>query len=889
LKKITFSLIVLLFCNSSLAQKFKGSVYDDLGNSIPLGSISFKSKDSTNVILDFTMVRNGQYQLNTNFFKKNLIIEIRASGFRVGYDTVYNLNIDSTYTRNFVLTPLAEKELKEVIIKAEQYPFYVKKDTVVFDVEKYKDTNTRKVEDVLKKLPGITVDNQTGAIKYKGKAIETVMLDGDNLFEGNYTMGTRGINIDIIEQIEAIEKFSENPLLKGIENSDKVALNLKLKKGKVDFSGNVDAGLGINSDNKAQYGLGGTLLGVGKHYKSFISVIGNNIGVDNAPLDYLSGSISLEKLREKSFLTKNIIQNSIISNPLNEERSNLNNQIVSSANGIFKIGEKIKIRTAFHGLTDKIRTEQFVQNDILLEKQSIRWSNKLAGEQIPKLYRGDLNTKINTSATSLLDYNVKLRLQKTNYNSILIANLISTFSTFLFNEDTYLNQKLLFTKRIADNKVFQGKMIHSVNKLNQTYKLFPSIIEPSQYNTTLQTNNTQKEYFEVNGAMLGVNRKSKYQVHFGGNYTDNSLVTLLTFSDDFNSDSTLYKNDSKYINQQIYHTHIRQFNSGKFTLTTSYKISYLYQRIINNLFNVLSPTSQGVFIIEPFISVQIALNENTKLLASASYFQKSQAENHFFINSVLTNNRSFTSNTPNFQLQKNDDYRLVFQKFDLYTQFEFTSSVNYKRKRGDFFNQIFVDKDFTIFNYSFLNRNSDELTTSLNTEKFIDIFSSNLSFNSSFSYSKYFNFVNSEEIRGNNNYLFNVKFAAQTAFGIPINFKNTISRVQSTSVTDAGEQFKNIALFNSFSAILNVKRSIEISTTLDYFMPNTDNSYQNLSFWDTKLTYLTKEQKIEISFIAKNLLNENSFEKIDTNDYSTTLISINVIPRYFMLFLSLQF
>jgi anionic cell wall polymer biosynthesis LytR-Cps2A-Psr (LCP) family protein len=41
----------------------------------------------------------------------------------------------------------------------------------------------------------------------------------------------------MVDQVQAVDNYSENPLLKGIEQDGKVSLNLKLKKGKVSFSG----------------------------------------------------------------------------------------------------------------------------------------------------------------------------------------------------------------------------------------------------------------------------------------------------------------------------------------------------------------------------------------------------------------------------------------------------------------------------------------------------------------------------------------------------------------------------------------------------------------------------------------------------------------------------
>jgi hypothetical protein len=39
----------------------------------------------------------------------------------------------------------------------------------------------------------------------------------------------------MVDQVQAVDNYSENPLLKGIEQDGKVSLNLKLKKGRSVF------------------------------------------------------------------------------------------------------------------------------------------------------------------------------------------------------------------------------------------------------------------------------------------------------------------------------------------------------------------------------------------------------------------------------------------------------------------------------------------------------------------------------------------------------------------------------------------------------------------------------------------------------------------------------
>jgi hypothetical protein len=49
--------------------------------------------------------------------------------------------------------------------------------------------------------------------------LKTVTLEGDNLFGSNYIRDKH--NVAMVDQVQAVDNYSENPLLKGIEQDGK--------------------------------------------------------------------------------------------------------------------------------------------------------------------------------------------------------------------------------------------------------------------------------------------------------------------------------------------------------------------------------------------------------------------------------------------------------------------------------------------------------------------------------------------------------------------------------------------------------------------------------------------------------------------------------------------
>ena len=246
--------MVLFFLFNSLSHSqnsIQGFVKDSISGE-PIQNANILLRSSDGILIDFTHTNSR------GFYKKTLSKGYNTISVEVSIISHQNksklLDFSSDkkkgYTLNFFLKERVG-ELEEVYIEGEKRSISVKQDTTVYNIEKFKDGSERVVEDILKKLPGIKVE-ENGTIRFKGKTVTRVLLDNDNIFDSNYSIGTKNIGSDIIEGIEAIEDYNDNALLKGVKSSQDVAINLKLKKGKADISGNSELGLGIASKQYAK-------------------------------------------------------------------------------------------------------------------------------------------------------------------------------------------------------------------------------------------------------------------------------------------------------------------------------------------------------------------------------------------------------------------------------------------------------------------------------------------------------------------------------------------------------------------------------------------------------------------------------------------------------------
>ncbi len=880
--------ILLCFFSPPLfifSQTIKGKIENSYGEAVLSANIIIKDSINSEIPKEFVIARNGQYSITLKNSYKKVFIEITSNGYQKEFYELENAAKDKTYIHNFELVKDKITKLKEVVIVAEKKAFIIKKDTVKYNVSAYKDGSDSKIQDIIKKLPGIEVNEKSGEIKYKGKSVETVKLEGDDLFGSNYSLGTKNINVDMVEQVQAIENYSDNPLLKGIENDDKVALNLKLKKGKIDFSGNIDFGSGLFEENKATYNDGANILGISKNFKSFGTLSYNNIGQNNSPYDYFSYNQNVEQIKESSYYAKKIIYESLFTTNLDDNRANINNQYFGNYNSIFKIGKKISLKTNFYYLNDKIIFSQNATNINYINDEIITTSDNLNIQKKPTLYKGDLELKINTSKKSLLEYRLNIFQENISTKSIGIKNINTNFQTDLQTNNFYFKNNLLFTQKITDNKALQLSLIQSTNNIPQEFLINPSILNNAS-SKDKQTSNFKKKYLFAYASLLGSSKKTKYNITIGGIINSNPFHSSLS-NEIFQPNLNNIQNDLIFNQKSLYLSNSINILIGNIKLSPSLKINLLSQNLENNLGSTIIQ-KENIFC-EPNLTLKFKLNDISAIISSINYNVNPLSEEHSFSNPILINNRVLQSNTPSLELQKTLNFSAFYIINNLYKQFQLNLGLNYNQNKGNFFSNVDIQNNNTVINYFYLNENYNYLNLNFLIEKYIPYLESTIRFKSNYAISNYKNIVNNSELRNNENKLFSSELFMKTAFDIIINFENVFQYDQNISQSNNGQNLKNTLINNTFKIIIKPSKKWFVLFSSDYFVPNTTNKNENYIFLDTTLRYKPENKIFDFSLVAKNILNKSTFTQFQTSDYSTSIFQNNLLSRYIMMNVTYNF
>src|SRR5690606_6770226 len=119
--------------------------------------------------------------------------------------------------------------LDEVLVTG-RIPIVMKGDTTEYDAASFKVEQNAKVEDLLKVLPGITVD-ASGNITAQGKAVKKVLVDGEEFFGDDPTLVTRNIRSDMVDKVQVYEKMSDEAERTGVDDGQREqTINVKLKE-----------------------------------------------------------------------------------------------------------------------------------------------------------------------------------------------------------------------------------------------------------------------------------------------------------------------------------------------------------------------------------------------------------------------------------------------------------------------------------------------------------------------------------------------------------------------------------------------------------------------------------------------------------------------------------
>ncbi len=132
--------------------------------------------------------------------------------------------------------------LREVTIKSQK--LWGNRDTLNYLVSAYTREHDRTIGDVLRQLPGITIEDN-GVIKYQGTPINHFYIENMDMLQGRYNLATQGIKAEDVATVQVLENHEHVRALQDQTPPESAAINLKLKnKAKGVWAKRADLGAG---------------------------------------------------------------------------------------------------------------------------------------------------------------------------------------------------------------------------------------------------------------------------------------------------------------------------------------------------------------------------------------------------------------------------------------------------------------------------------------------------------------------------------------------------------------------------------------------------------------------------------------------------------------------
>jgi hypothetical protein len=185
------------------------------------------AKDSS--LVNFTRTGdNGAFSFK-NLKSGNYVLKISFVGF-IPYNQVIKPTSEAVIDLGALKLKPITRELMEVVVRTAKAPLTIKGDTIEYNASSFKVPPGSTVEDLLRKLPGVQID-QDGNIRAQGQDVKKLTVDGKNFFGNDPKQATKNLQAEAITKVQVFNDKTEQAKLTGVDDGKKEkTINLELKE-----------------------------------------------------------------------------------------------------------------------------------------------------------------------------------------------------------------------------------------------------------------------------------------------------------------------------------------------------------------------------------------------------------------------------------------------------------------------------------------------------------------------------------------------------------------------------------------------------------------------------------------------------------------------------------
>ena len=907
------SLILALICATSIYSqsasfKITGTLQSEEDKS-PIESATIHlEKVSDSTVVSYTISNDkGYFSLEGKSFQKELKLYISFIGLKT-YSKKIKIN-SKTLNLGTILMKPEDNILDEVVIKS-RAPITIKKDTLEFNVKSFKTKKDASVEDLLKKLPGVEVDDQ-GKITVNGKSVNKILVNGKPFFGNDPTIATKNLTKEIIEKVQIVDTKTKSEAFtgeKGDQNNKTINLTIKEENNKGWF-GRLAAGKGTNN----HYEYAAIVNRFDNNRRFSVLLGGNNI---NSP-GFSFGEI------QKMFGSGGNTSLSI--NSGGGMNFSIGGRSFGGGDGI------VKSNNAGFTYADQLSKKIEINTDYFYSGSNSSNESKSNRENI--LSTGSYFSNSNT--TSINDY------ASHSFNTEIDIKVDSTFMinikpTFAFNEnegsstnyEETLNENKQLTNKSTSNNFSKSKVNQFKNRISFSKKFgkkgaFLKLRIDNQFDKTNGENYNNSEIEIINSSIEKRNQfrdnKSEYSnidtrltyrkpliakklfLDFAYQYSSNkredskSTFDFDNNTQDYTSFNTLLSTDFNYNSTKSSPSLQISFREKKWSL--SLKGGYVNRNIDSE--DKLRP---NLNLSRSFNNIEASTRFSYTFKSRARFYTNYSVSNSIpsvsqiqpFVNE--NNPLNIITGNPNLKPTNNHRYSMSFNKFNFQAGTGFFIYANINSSENNIATKTTIDPVSLVRNTTYENVNGNyNLGLSGNYNKKFKLDSLNtltVRVGSYISARKNVFFFNGIKTNSTTK-------SISPSLGLSLELKNIIqifprySASFSRTIFDGTNQEEQN--FVSHYLTINTKtlsnKRLEWQNNIRYnYNPNVAAGFDKSAwFWNSSLSYSVLKDKGTISLKVYDLLNQNTnARRTVTSNYIEDKQS-TVLQQYFMLGFSWKF
>ena len=893
-RRLLLSLLVasfFLFPNDLFAQNItlRGIITDTASVGIPNAYLTVTSaRDSSLISFKLSDV-TGRYEISLKNPQKIRFI-VNAVGFE-NHTQIVDIQKDTTL--NFRLFP-AVKLLDEVKVVAER-PATFKEDTATFNANFYRTPADKNLNDLLKKLPGVEVNN--GKIFVQGQEIKNLMVEGEELYENNPKLLSNALSAEMIDKIQIVDNFQDPNNPNGL-NTNKKALNIKIREDKKNIpTGTLTGGGGVpenyllNTDlflfkPKTKWNVLANTNNVGKSIFTFEDFLQFSGKLEDA-MTGGGGSIQLSA----DDIPQGIFQENMVSPRVSG--SMLAVSLAHQFSPIFKLKNyTILNRSSAQDIFLLNRIYSNLPTNPYLENQNINRTSSWIESKSSLRYTPNKNDN--------LLYSFKVNYANNQRNSMLDNQFLQAVnSSQEIKDNTQLNfsNQLLWSHNFSSKNIFSVEAKYAYLSGKQVFNImssqdaFADLLNKNVSNTINnlsfeQTNNQPNQQFSFNiSDKITLNKSWTINTRLGWNVSAQKTLFELKNNESQNLWNTDLLNQTadyslqKYFAESIFKWSFRKMDITFGASVNNYILDFVGKRNQANI-NTIQ--------VEPSVMGKLKFSQNQVLSLGynfANNLPEMQPLNEVY---SIESFRKISQGNRNLSISQRHNFSFQYYLFDLFNHVNAVIIGRYSLHKNPVRNNSFTDakRDFS----QFVNIGEDA-NSQVNINLGKDFYGLPVSVKvglewSNFNSQNVFNNVQNAFKNETFSYLFLLRSRFKGIFNIEASYKNTLRSLK----TALSEKSLNNNL-HKISTILTLKSS-------EKFLLNHETNWVQLQKENTTSTALTLmnisaeyhlNKRILLRAEGYNLLNNKQASDATVSPFYSQAQTQNILGSYGLLSLEYRF